>query len=185
MKMTRYDSSDIRQRALVESNILKSVVLETGRRRNGEFKPTLDDLILHDYQISSSSTLNAILSNYIVDIAYVVDCINNPAYTGLVDSYFRIVEGLDENTILPNSTRLLLDLDEDNGTFKTRDLVLDIEKLDLPEGIEEFVNLDSVWYGLKNARNDDGDVMYSTLLVVDSMNRFYDNPGLFGGMNPF
>ena len=165
---TRYDSSDIRQRALVESNILKSVVLETGRRRNGEFKPTLDDLLLHDYQISSSSTLNAILSNYIVDIAYVVDCINNPAYTGLVDSYFKVVESLDENTILPNSTRLLLD----------------IEKLDLPEGIEEFVNLDSVWYGIQNIRDDDGEVVYSSLLVVDSMNRFY-NSGLFDGVNPF
>jgi hypothetical protein len=183
--MTRYDSNVIRPRALVESNILKSVILDSNRRKNGEFKPTLDDLLLHDYQISSSGTLNAILSNYIVDIAYVVDCINNPAYTGLADSYFKIVEGLDENTSLPNATKLLLDIDGDNGTFKTRDLVLDIEKLDLPEGIEEFVNLDSLWYGLKNARNDDGDVMYSSLLMVDSMNRFYDNPGLFAGMNPF
>lgn len=161
--MTRYDSNDIRQRALVESNILKSVILDSNRRKNGEFKPNLDDLILHDYQISSSSTLNAILSNYIVDIAYVVDCINNHEYTGLSDSYFKIVESLDENTILPNSTRLLLDIDGDNGTFKTRDLVLDIEKLDLPEGIEEFVNLDSMWYGIQNTRNDDGDVVYSNI----------------------
>ena len=102
--MTRYDSSDIRQRALVESNILKSVILEANRRKNGEFRPSLDDLLLHDYQISSSGTLNAILSNYMVDIVYVVDCLNNPAYTGIVDSYFKIVENLDENTPLPNST---------------------------------------------------------------------------------
>lgn len=183
--MTRYDSNDIRQRALVESNILKSVILEANRRGNGEFKPSLDDLILHDYQISSSATLNAILSNYMVDIAYVVDCLNNPTYTGIVDSYFKIVENLDENTSLPNATKLLLDIDGDNGTFKTRDLVLDIEKLDLPEGIEEFVNLDSVWYGVQNTRDADGNVVFSNIEVVESMNRFYSNPGLFGGMNPF
>lgn len=180
--MTRYDSNDIRQRALVESNILKSVILDSNRRKNGGFKPTLDDLILHDYQISSSSTLNAILSNYIVDIAYVVDCINNHEYTVLADSYFKIVEGLDENTILPNSTKLLLDIDGDNGTFKTRDLVLDIEKLDLPEGIDEFVNLNSVWYGVQNIRDDDGDVVYSNMEIVDSMNRFYDSSDV---RNPF
>ena len=80
---------------------------------------------------------------------------------------------------------MLLDIDGDNGTFKTRDLVLDIEKLDLPDGIEEFVNLDSVWYGVQNTRDDDGNVVFSNIEIVESMNRFYDNPGLFGGKNPF
>lgn len=73
------------------------------------------------------------------------------------------MESLDENTSLPNSTKLLLDIDGDNGTFKTRDLVLDIEKLNLPEGIEEFVNLYSVWYGVQNTRDDDGNVVYSNI----------------------
>lgn len=178
--MTRYDSNDIRQRALVESNILKSVILEANRRGNGEFKPSLEDLILHDYQISSSATLNAILSNYMVDISYLVDCYLNPTYVGQVDSYFQVVRNLEGDTLLPNATRLVLDLDDDGGTFKSRDLVLDIQKIDLPEGVDRFVNLSSTWYGITGGESE-----VNQIVLPAKMNNFYISSSRFGNTNPF
>ncbi len=78
--------------------------------------------------MANSVTLNIILSNYMVDLAYAVDCIQNPAYGGSKDSYFQLVRGLDEtNNNLPDQTRLVLDIVDGDGTFKSRNLVLELD----------------------------------------------------------
>ena len=88
----------------------------------------MDDILIHDYQMANSVTLNVILSNYMVDLAYAVDCIQNPEYGGSKDSYFQLVRGLDEtNNNLPDQTRLVLDIVDGDGTFKSRNLVLGLD----------------------------------------------------------
>ena len=107
--------------------------------------------MIHEYQMANSVTLNVILSNYMVDLAYALDCLRNPIYTGVQDSYFKLVSGLNVNSMtFEYNTQLLLDVSDGNGTFKSRDLVLDLEKLwGKGEGVTEFLNLDSIWYGKK------------------------------------
>lgn len=124
----RYNVEDLKGRALVESNILKQFILSASAKEKGEFKPHLDDILIHDYQMANSVTLNVILSNYMVDLAYAVDCIQNPAYGGSKDSYFQLVRDLDEtNNNLSDQTKLVLDVVDGDGTFKSRNLVLGID----------------------------------------------------------
>lgn len=162
-----YDVEDLKSRALVESNILKQFILSANAKKRGEFKPRLDDILIHDYQMANSVTLNVILSNYMVDLAYALDCIENPMYGGSSDSYFELVRGLDSsNVVLKDRTKLVLDVSDGNGSFKTRDLVLDLNELwSREENIERFQNLDSIWYGVKKEVNQDGHE-YDTLTIV-------------------
>lgn len=121
-----YNISDLKSRALAESNILKQFILSANAQQRGEFKPQLDDILIHEYQMANSVTLNVILSNYMVDLAHVVNCMRNPEYGEDKDSYFEMVHGLDETTRLDDRTCLILDLDEGDGSFKTRELVNDL-----------------------------------------------------------
>ena len=126
----RYNVEDLKSRALVESNILKQFILSATAMKKREFKPQLDDILIHDYQMANSVTLNVILSNYTVDLAYGLDCIQNPLYSGNKDSYFQMVRNFDEtNNNLPDQTRLLLDIVDGNGTFKSRDLALQLKEV--------------------------------------------------------
>ena len=159
-----HNIEDLKGRALVESNILKQFILSASARDRGEFKPQLDDILIHDYQMANSVTLNVILSNYMVDLAYALDCIQNPIYGGSTDSYFKLVRGLDvdANVSLPDQTHLILDVSNGDGTFKTRDLVLGLKELwNEKEQVDQFVNLDSTWYCRKIVDGHD------TLQVVD------------------
>ena len=115
---------DLKGRTLVESNTLKSFILSNS---GGFTAPSLDDIIIHDYQIANSATLNTILSNFIVNLKGAWSLyFNNDGSAG--DSYFKIVSGLDAKGIsqLDDNTRLILDVDEDDGTFKTRTLEYDV-----------------------------------------------------------
>ena len=56
---------DLNNRTLVESNTLKSFILSS---MDSSSVPRKDDVILHDYQIANSITINTILSNYIVNL---------------------------------------------------------------------------------------------------------------------
>ena len=175
-----YNVEDLKSRALVESNILKQFILSTNAKNRGEFKPRLDDILIHDYQMANSVTLNVILSNYMVDLAYAVDCIENPLYGGTRDSYFKLVRGLDvTNPNLDDQTRLILDVSDGNGSFKTRDLVLGLTEIwNENLKVTEFVNLDSIWYCKQVVDGHD------TIAVVDEMNNFDRIPNPFGE-NPF
>lgn len=175
-----YNVEDLKSRALVESNILKQFILSMNAKKRGEFKPRLDDILIHDYQMANSVTLNVILSNYMVDLAYAVDCIENPLYGGTRDSYFKLVRGLDEKDAnLDDQTRLILDVADGNGSFKTRDLVLGLTEIwNENQKVKKFINLDSIWYCKKVVDGHD------TLSVVEEMNNFDKNPNPFGE-NPF
>lgn len=180
-----YNVEDLKSRALVESNILKQFILSANAKKRGEFKPKLDDILIHDYQMANSVTLNVILSNYMVDLAYAVGCMENPLYSGAKDSYFKLVRGLDvTNPNLDDQTRLILDVSDGNGSFKTRDLVLDLNQVwDSNQKVTKFINLDSIWYCKKVLETDEGE-KYDTLAIVDEMNNFYKDVNPFGG-NPF
>lgn len=142
-----YDISDLKSRTLVESNILKQFILSANAQKRGEFKPRLDDILIHEYQMANSVTLNVILSNYMVDLMHVVDLMRNSTYGTGRDSYFKLVRGLDENTKLDDETCLVLDLDEEDGSFKSRELVYDLTEIwDGHKVASDFVNLDSIWY---------------------------------------
>lgn len=174
-----YNVEDLKSRALVESNILKQFILSANAKKRGEFKPKLDDILIHDYQMANSVTLNVILSNYMVDLAYAVDCIENPLY-GTRDSYFKLVRGLDVNDPnLDDQTKLILDVSNGNGSFKTRELALRLKQIwDYKQKVTKFINLDSIWYCNKVVDGHD------TIAIVKEMNNFYRDANPFGG-NPF
>ena len=80
---------------------------------------------------------------------------------------------------LPDQTRLVLDVADGDGTFKTRDLVLQMKEVwNQNEQIEEFFNLDSIWYCKKVVSG------HATIAIVDEMNNFYRDANPYGG-NPF
>ena len=80
---------------------------------------------------------------------------------------------------LPDQTKLVLDVADGDGTFKSRDLVLQMKEVwNQDEQIEEFFNLDSIWYCKKEVGNTD------TIAIVDEMNNFYRDANPYGG-NPF
>ena len=135
--------------------------------------------------MANSVTLNVILSNYMVNLAYAIDCIENPLYGENTDSYFKLVRDLDEtNNNLDDQTRLVLDVANGDGTFKTRDLVLEMKELwNQSQNVKEFFNLDSIWYCKKVESNMDG-TEHDTIAIVYEMNNFVRYPNPFGE-NPF
>ena len=175
-----YNVEDLKSRALVESNILKQFILSANAKKRGEFKPKLDDILIHDYQMANSVTLNVILSNYMVDLAYAIDCMENPLYGGTKDSYFKLMRGLDVgNSTLADQTKLILDVSDGNGSFKTRDLALELNQIwDYKQKVTKFINLDSIWYCKKTVDGHD------TLEIVKEMNNFYKDANPWG-CNPF
>ena len=84
---------DLKRRELLESNVLKSFILIENR---GFLKPSLDDMLIHDYQMSNSVTINSILSNYIVNLRYAFDILEGSDEASQKDRYFAIVEQLEK-----------------------------------------------------------------------------------------
>ena len=60
---------DLKNRTLVESNTLKSLILSATH----ETEPKRDDILIHDFQMVNSITLNSIASNFLVDLKYAWD----------------------------------------------------------------------------------------------------------------
>lgn len=141
--------------------------------------------MIHDYQIANSVTINSILSNYIVNLKYAWELYNNHDESSN-EKYFKIVQKLDEDSIaaLTDETRLILDVSDGDGTFKSRRLKFAIKPVAITEGTRKFVNLDTVWYGVVDRRSENGE--WDEIEIVDDMNDFYVNPNPFGGdVNPF
>ena len=178
----RYNQEDLKSRALVESNILKQFILSSAENQRNRFKPQLDDILIHNYQMANSITLNVILSNYMVDLEYALDCFKNPVLDGRKDSYFKLVRDLSKSSdLLGDQTRLVLDLVDGNGTFKYMDLELEMQKISGEfDGVQEFFNLDGVWYCKKTTNGEDKDIIE----IVDGMNDFNRQANPFG-CNPF
>ena len=180
--------ADFKKRTLVESNTLKSFILSASKPSFGLER---DDILIHDNQMANSVTLNTILSNYIVNVRHAWSLLDNATDRDSGDSYFRIVEGLDEAKAakLPDSSRLILDVSDGDATFKSRELVHSVKALDVPDGTVGFVNLDAVWYCLVSDGEEGGSD--SLELAPDSgegggLNNFISNPNPFGsGVNPF
>ena len=53
--------ADLKNRTLVESNTLKSFILSSGISTDGFKTPVRDDILIHDYQMANSITINSIL----------------------------------------------------------------------------------------------------------------------------
>lgn len=109
---------DLKNRTLVESNTLKSFILAS----NANPRAMLDDILIHDYQIANSVTINSILSNYIVDMYRAVDDMRSDKNGLIGDSYFQIINTVDRAS-LQDSTRLFLELDEGKGSFTRKDFI--------------------------------------------------------------
>ena len=75
-----------------------------------------------------------------------------------------MVQSVDSCGYLPDQTTLLLDLDD--NAFKRRELTLHMDKVDAPENVVSFVNLDSLWYGLSE-QSDDGQTYHKVELMTD------------------
>lgn len=196
--------ADLKNRTLVESNTLKSFILSSGISTDGFRTPIRDDILIHDYQMANSITINTILSNYIVNLKYAWDNYFNPRYVQ-TDSYFKIVgESVDSG--LGDDTSMFLKVSDGAGIFYRREIELDARTSVQDDGTLRYVNLDSVWYGVQEVVvtvdsgevDDDGNPIRVPLLDSDEkmittnhlviapepMNDFVVNPNPFG-QNPF
>lgn len=174
------DIIDLKNRTLVESNILKSFILNSGKNFHD---PNRDDILIHDYQIASSVTLNSILSNYIVNLKKSWDLIRNQSDENS-QTYFQIVDSTNAQYSLHDQTKLVLDINNGNGTFKERNLNYKVQKIELKDNTHQFVNLDTIWYGIVRNVDEIQSVYYDSIELVDSMNNYLINPNIFGD-NPF
>lgn len=52
--------ADLKNRTMVESNTLKSLILQS-QKNGADNVASRDDILIHDYQIASSITMNSIL----------------------------------------------------------------------------------------------------------------------------
>ena len=180
--------ADFKNRTLMESNTFKSFILSTEK---GFRLPQRDDILIHDYQTANSVTINTILSNYIVNLKYAWKLYGSQ-YGDAGESYFQIVEGLNESnqSTLSDQTKLILDVDDGVGSFKARDISLNVRELNIEQDTIKFVNLDTVWYGI--VRRKDNEKSYDNIELIpdgseyDGMNNFVVNPNPFGEeINPF
>lgn len=112
--------ADLKNRTLAESNIMRSCILTANS--NPYRTPKLDDLILHDYQIANSVTINTILSNFIVDLRLAWNKVydSDDVY---MDSYFQIINGVSEIESLEDTVRMFLLVSDGVGSFYSRRLV--------------------------------------------------------------
>lgn len=136
--------ADLKNRTLVESNTIKSFILQATR----EYRiPQRDDFLIHDYQIANSSTINSLLSNYIVNARQAWGFMNDSGKYER-DSYFRILEYRPDESDLDNlddETRLVLAMNDRDGTtlrsFFLRDVGYTVEGIEIPVGTIQFINL--------------------------------------------
>ena len=106
-----HNIEDLKNRTLVESNTLKSLILSSTH----ETEPKRDDILIHDFQMANSITLNSIVSNFLVDLKYAWEKIGFTQ--GITDSYFQIVSSIDDAS---DQARTLLCVDSDGTTrFKS------------------------------------------------------------------
>ena len=82
--------ADLKKRTLAESNILKSLILSASE---GSSAPTMDDILIHDYQIANSTTLNSIFVNCLTNLNGCLQLIENPS-SDAIDHYFAIHNGV-------------------------------------------------------------------------------------------
>ena len=99
---------------MVESNTLKSFILSQG---DGFRDPARDDILIHDYQIANSVTVNTILSNYLVNLKYAWSLYGEDVES--TDSYFKIVQNLEQSKYgaLGDDVSLILDMADGMGSF--------------------------------------------------------------------
>lgn len=79
-----------------------------------------------------------------------------------------------------------MDVGDGKGTFKARNITYEVYDLNIEKNTVEFVNLDTVWYGI--VRNQDHDCLKIIPEEADEqgMNNFFVNPNPFGeNVNPF
>ena len=114
--------ADLKNRTLAESNIMRSCILTANS--NPYRTPKLDDLILHDYQIANSVTINTILSNFIVDLRLAWHKVydSDDVY---MDSYFQIINNVSEIESLEDTVRMFLLVSDGVGSCYSRRLVYD------------------------------------------------------------
>ena len=186
-------ATDLKNRALMESNTLKSFILSSNE---GFRAPVRDDILIHDYQMANSVTINTVLSNYIVNLKYAWKLYDN-MNGSIGDSYFQIMEHLPEEKdigLLDDQTRMMLVLNEGSGSFYSRHLTYDVTQMDNLDGTIGFLNLDTIWYALVRTsvpvpgETDEGssEVTFDTLKLSMDMNNFVVNPNRFGSnINPF
>ena len=178
---------DLKSRMLVESNTLKSFILAAN---DGKLTPTRDAILIHDYQIANSVTINSILANYVIDLQYAWKQYFLSTQENR-DSYFKIVNSVQETESLADETKLVLMVDGGYGSFYGRTVGYDVRALDNVEGLVNLLNLDTIWYGLVRTEalptnfDSNGDViMCDSLQLINGMNDFDVNPNKFG-TNPF
>ena len=180
-------ATDLKNRALMESNTLKSFILSSNE---GFRAPVRDDILIHDYQMANSVTINTVLSNYIVNLKYAWKLYDN-MNGSIGDSYFQIMEHLPEEKdigLLDDQTRMMLVLNEGSGSFYSRHLTYDVTQMDNLDGTIGFLNLDTIWYALVRTsvpvpgETDEGssEVTFDTLKLSMDMNNFVVNPNRFG-----
>ena len=114
--------ADLKNRTLAESNIMRSCILTANS--NPYRTPKLDDLILHDYQIANSVTINTILSNFIVDLRLAWHKVYDSDNV-YMDSYFQIINNVSEIESLEDTVRMFLLVSDGVGSFYSRRLVYD------------------------------------------------------------
>lgn len=68
---------------------------------------------------------------------------------------------------LPDETRLILELDGEYGTFKSRRLEYDVQQVSPLDDTIRFINLDAVWYGVVRKKASNGKT-YDMLKIADS-----------------
>lgn len=137
--------SDLRNRTLVESNTLKSIILGT----EGQSRPKLDDILIHEYQMANSITLNSIYSNYLSNLRHAWNMMeeSSDSSSSHRDWYFNIVAGeLNEDVVgrISDKTRLILNVDDGTCSFKSMKLSFVVDDMDDIDG--RMVNLDQHWY---------------------------------------
>ncbi len=167
--------ADLKNRTLMESNTFKSFVLSS---QSNDFTnpPSLNDILIHEFQTANSITLNSILSNFIVNLKY--------AWTKWLDpqsmqhtSYFQVRREGESYSKLDDEVRLLLDImDDGTGTFKSRYLEMDAVTMTPSEGISRYISLGGLWYGVQKVAlrdNEDDDK-----LVLDSENNYISTENL-------
>lgn len=143
---------DLKSRTLVESNILKSLILGNVALAK---KPVLDDILIHDYQIASATTLNTIFLNYLSDLALGWRLLGELGDRTTTKFIKVIYENADLGDV--GDASILLDVPGDVVVPYSATSSNELNTIDIGS-IEDFVNLDSVWYGIsRNPLQEEGE----------------------------
>ena len=143
---------DLKSRTLVESNILKSLILGNVALAK---KPVLDDILIHDYQIASATTLNTIFLNYLSNLAIGWRLLGELGDRTTTSFLKVIYENADLGDV--GDASVLLGVSGDVVIPYSASSSNELETIDIGN-IEDFVNLDSVWYGIsRNPAKEEGE----------------------------